>query len=229
MPRVDGSEQLRIPRAEVWRLLNDPDTLAASIPGCRGFERDADAEHRYRTAIKVAVGAVTGVYEGTVEYVDVEEPERCTIVVSGKGDKGTIDGRGVIALAASGEGTEVGYEGDFKLTGPIAGVGQRMAPGVSRKMIVETLRNLERHGAAAAETSAQPRPAPTTEIPSAGASTPEGQHDGGAGARAPADVPRPATGSADDAFRPLAISPIAAFAAGCLVGAAIGALVVALL
>ena len=240
MPRVDGSEQLRIPRAQVWRLLNDPDTLAASIPGCRGFERDADAEHRYRTAIKVAVGAVTGVYEGTVEYVDVEEPERCTIVVSGKGDKGTIDGRGVIALAASGEGTEVGYEGDFKLTGPIAGVGQRMAPGVSRKMIVETLRNLERHGAAsgapsapetvaAAETSAQPRPAPATELASAGASTPEGQRGKGAGARAPADVPRTAAGPADDAFRPLAISPTAAFAAGCLVGAAIAALVFALL
>jgi DNA-binding HxlR family transcriptional regulator len=29
-------------------------------------------------------------------------------------------------------------------------VGQRMAPGVSRRMIVDTLRNLERHGSPAA-------------------------------------------------------------------------------
>src|SRR5215207_2849925 len=235
MPRVEGSEQLRIPRAKMWRLLNDPDTLAASIPGCRGFERQGDAEHRYRTAIKVAVGAVTGVYEGTVEYVDVEEPERCTIVVSGKGDKGTIDGRGVIALAASGEGTEVRYEGDFKLTGPVAGVGQRMAPGVSRKMIVETLRNLERHGgvagapsppetAAATETSAQRRPARAGEMPSAEASPAEAQRGTGGEARAPAGVPVTAGRSRDDAFRPLAISPAAAFVAGCVVGAAIGAL-----
>ncbi|MGH2955040.1 MAG: CoxG family protein, partial [Solirubrobacterales bacterium] len=156
MPRVEGSERLRIPRPEVWRLLNDPATLAASIPGCRGFERDGDAEHRYRTAIKVAVGAVTGIYEGTVEYVDVEEPERCTIVVFGKGDKGTIEGRGALMLADEDAGTEVAYQGDFKLTGPIAGVGQRMAPGISRKMIVETLRNIERHGPAAAAT---PEPA----------------------------------------------------------------------
>ena len=159
MPRVEGSEQLALSQARVWGLLNDPETLAASIPGCRGFERDGDAEHRYRTAITVAAGAVTGVYEGTVEYLDVAEPERCTIVVAGKGDKGAIDGRGLITLAASGDQTEVGYEGDFKLTGPVAGVGQRLAPGISRKLIVETLRNLERHGDA-------PGPAPA---PQAGA------------------------------------------------------------
>lgn len=146
MARVEGSELLALPRADVWRLLNDPAALGPSIPGCRGFERVADSEHRYRTAITVAVGAVTGVYEGTVEYLDVEEPERCTIVVSGRGDKGTIDGRGAITLQARDERTEVGYRGEFKLTGPIAGVGQRLAPGISRKMIVETLRSLERRG-----------------------------------------------------------------------------------
>src|ERR687891_1594279 len=156
MPKVEGNEQLGLDRAEVWRLLNDPDTLAASIPGCGGFERDADAAHRYRTAITVAVGPVTGVYEGTVEYLDVAEPERCTIVVSGKGDKGTIDGRGEITLAAHDGGTEVGYVGDFKLTGPVAGVGQRMAPGVSRKMIVETLHNLERHGVSSPDAAPDP-------------------------------------------------------------------------
>ena len=123
MPRVEGSEQLALSQARVWGLLNDPETLAASIPGCRGFERDGDAEHRYRTAITVAAGAVTGVYEGTVEYLDVTEPERCTIVIAGKGDKGAIDGRGLITLAARGDETEVGYQGDFKLTGPVAGVG----------------------------------------------------------------------------------------------------------
>src|SRR5215211_6960292 len=116
MARVEGSEVLDLTRDEMWRLLNDPEALGASIPGCRGFERDRDAEHRYRTAIKVAVGAVTGVYEGTVKYVDVEEPERCTIVVFGKGDKGTIEGRGAIALAERDGSTEVGYTGDFKLT-----------------------------------------------------------------------------------------------------------------
>lgn len=215
MPRVDGTERLALPRDEVWRLLNDPDTLGASIPGCRGFERDPEGEHRYRTAIKVAVGAVTGVYEGTVEYTDVSEPERCTIVVDGKGDKGTISGRGEISLTEAGAETEVGYRGDFKLTGPVAGVGQRMAPGVSRKMIVETLRNLERHGSAQAPEPAEAGGAPADGPPAAQASNEQ---------RATVNDP-----SKTDAFRPFAVSPGAAFAAGLAVGAAIVAVIAWLL
>jgi carbon monoxide dehydrogenase subunit G len=149
MARVDGSETLALPRERVWALLNDPDTLGAAIPGCHGLEREEGEEHRYRTAIAVAVGAVKGVYEGTVLYADIAEPERCTIKVSGRGDKGTIDGQGEIELREAGAGsTEVAYRGEFKLTGPVAGIGQRLAPGISRKMIVETLRNLEQSGSA---------------------------------------------------------------------------------
>jgi uncharacterized protein len=208
MPRVEGSERLALERGEVWRLLNDPDTLAASIPGCRGFERDEDAEHRYRTAIKVAVGAVSGVYEGTVEYRDVIEPDRCKIVVFGKGDKGTIEGSGAITLAASEDATEVGYQGDFKLTGPIAGVGQRLAPGISRKMIVETLRNLERQGESRAQSgAAAPAPAP------------DGAPAQGAGGSVGASAP-PVAG---ESFRPLALSPGLAFAAGAVAGFALAA------
>jgi carbon monoxide dehydrogenase subunit G len=201
MAKVEGNELLDVPRDEVWRLLNDPESLGASIPGCSGFERDGESEHRYRTAITVAVGAVKGVYEGTVEYLDVQEPERCTIVVSGRGDKGAIDGRGEITLEPRERQTDVGYSGDFKLTGPVAGVGQRLAPGISRKMIVETLRNLEQRATAPTAGEAAARPA---------AQPP---------ARSPEDAP-PADAVADrasassESFQPFAVSRSPAFAAG---------------
>jgi carbon monoxide dehydrogenase subunit G len=217
MPKIEGSEALGLGRADVWRLLNEPDTLAASIPGCRGFERDGDAEHRYRTTISVAVGPVTGVYEGTVEYTEVAEPERCTIVVSGKGEKGTIDGRGEITLAERDGGTEVAYVGDFKLTGPVAGVGQRMAPGVTRKMIVETLRNLERHGAPPREPAPSPGDAPAADDAKS-APAAEGP------ASSEAETPRPPAAAQAEPFRPLSVSPVVAFAVGCAVGFVLGAL-----
>jgi carbon monoxide dehydrogenase subunit G len=225
MPRVKGAEELNVPRQEVWRLLNDPDTLAASIPGCRGFERESETELRYNTAIKVAVGPVTGVYEGTVEYTDVAEPERCTIVVAGKGDKGTIEGRGAITLAPSDDGTDVSYEGEFKLTGPVAGVGQRMAPGVSRKMIVETLRNLERR----AQPDASPRV--TEDGADAKPAGETAQHRETATRKIePSEAAAPgAPDSGDQVFRPFTISPAAAFVAGLIIGGAVGAALVALL
>ena len=215
MAKVEGKEQLALDRAEVWRLLNDPATLAASIPGCRGFERDPEAEHRYRTAITVAIGAVTGVYEGTVSYEDVVEPERCRIVVSGRGDKGAIDGSGAITLAERDGGTEVGYTGEFKLTGPVAGIGQRMAPGISRKMIVETLRNLERAGAAKQPDTPAPAPAEATPVESGG---------GASAATPPQGVPAPPAATPEP-FRPLALSPPMAFAGGLAVGVLVGVLI----
>ncbi|HET6830583.1 MAG TPA: SRPBCC domain-containing protein [Solirubrobacterales bacterium] len=201
MARVDGSENLALPRERVWALLNDPGTLGAAIPGCRGLEREEGEEHRYRTAIAVAIGAVKGVYEGTVLYADVEEPERCTIKVSGRGDKGTIDGQGEIELREAGDGTEVAYRGEFKLTGPVAGIGQRLAPGVSRKMIVETLRNLE----AAGEATPGPSPEEATPEP-AGSDRPPALRSS-AGRHRPA----PAPDSAGESHR---TAPVTASAGG---------------
>lgn len=168
MPTVDGSETLALPPARVWELLNDPEILGAAIPGCHGLERDGEEEHRYRTSIAVAVGAVKGIYDGTVTYADITEPERCTIKVAGRGDKGTIDGQGAIELHPADGGTEVVYRGEFKLTGPVAGIGQRLAPGVSRKMIIETLRNLERSGTPQAAAGGDER-APDSAEPDGGA------------------------------------------------------------
>ena len=214
MARVDGSEILALPRERVWQLLNDPETLGAAIPGCHGLERDDEEEHRYRTAIAVAVGAVKGVYEGTVLYADIEEPERCTIKVAGRGDKGTIDGQGEIELREAGsDSTEVAYRGEFKITGPVAGVGQRLAPGISRKMIVETLRNLERSG----------RPPETTDA-GAGEAVP-GPADAAAGE---GGTPRPAAPAREvEAFDPVPgwVRPLGLLVLGLVIGFVIGRIV----
>ena len=139
-------------------------------------------------------------------------PSAARSSIAGKGDKGAIDGRGLITLAARGDQTEVGYQGDFKLTGPVAGVGQRLAPGISRKLIVETLRNLERHGDA--PEAPAPQPAPVE------------------GAAEPLPHPPAPSASAppsEQAFRPFSVSPLGAFIAGCVLGLVLGVLIGALL
>lgn len=232
MARVDGAETLALPRERVWELLNDPETLGAAIPGCRGLEREGEEQHRYRTSIAVAVGAVKGVYDGTVVYAEIAEPERCTIKVSGRGEKGTIDGQGAIELREAGAGTEVAYRGEFRLTGPVAGIGQRLAPGVSRKMIIETLRNLEASGGAPApdgedDQRATPAPGragdgPATPAPTSDAgddttaSAPEG---GGGGPAIPARDVEP--------FNPVPVwvQPVGLLLLGAVVGFVIGRIV----
>ena len=215
MAKVEGSETLSLPRAEVWRRLNDPDILAESIPGCSGFELIGHDE--FQTSITVVVGPVRGAYAGTVRYLDVEAPERCTIAVQGRGDKGTIQGEGKIALDESGTNTEVFYTGTFKLTGPVAGVGQRLAPGISRRMIVDTLRNLESAPGGApldAGASAQPSAAEVTGATETGAA-PDAATTPARSATPVVREPRSAE------FRPLALPGWALLALGVAIGVVI--------
>ena len=215
MAKVEGRETLSLPRTEVWRRLNDPDILAESIPGCSGFELIGQDE--FQTSITVVAGPVRGAYAGTVRYLDVEAPERCTIAVQGRGDKGTIQGEGKIALGESGANTEVSYTGTFKLTGPVAGVGQRLAPGISRRMIVDTLHNLERARADAAHGSGDSAHASTTGVPGATASdgAPDAEHNPTVSAASGIEGRRSAE------FRPFALPAWALFALGVVTGVVI--------
>ncbi len=164
MPQIEGSEHLALSVEEVWKRLNEPAMLAEAIPGCRTMT--AEDEGRFRTTLDIAVGAVRGTYDGFVFYEDLEPPERCTIAIEGKGTHGSIEGRGTLSLVMTADGTAVNYVGRFDVQGRVAGVGARVMSGVSRKLIVETLRNL-----------AALAPATEGPVPEAGAQGAAGEAD----------------------------------------------------
>src|SRR5438046_3782544 len=113
----------------------------------------------FRTTISLAVGPVKDSFEGRLAYEDEQPPTACTIVVETKGKSGHVAGRGAMRLEPrDGEGTLVYYEGDFKVSGPVAGVGQRMIAGVARKTIERTLDGIGRRLTEAPE-AAPERPA----------------------------------------------------------------------
>lgn len=152
MPQIEGSEHLALSVDEVWRRLNEPSVLVHAIPGCR--EMTADGEGQFRMTLDIAVGAVRGTYDGVVCYQDLEPPEHCTIAIDGKGTHGSIEGHGKLSLVPTADGTTVEYVGKFAVQGRVAGVGARVISGVSRKLIVETLRNLAAIEAVSADTVA---------------------------------------------------------------------------
>jgi uncharacterized protein len=218
VPTISGEEVLAVEHTQVWQLLNDPDVLGSAIPGCTGFTRTESGA--FATEIAVAVGPVRGVYAGTVEYRDVHPPRSCTIVVKGKGDKGAIEGEGKLTLAPAENGTMVAYQGSFRITGPVAGVGQRLAPGVSRRMIVETLRNIEDAGTA--QLAGATPPAAETPVPAA-----DSELDGPP-SPGPAALPPLPPAKERPPFRAVRLPSWAVFGAGALAGAALTVLITAL-
>jgi carbon monoxide dehydrogenase subunit G len=116
----------------VWALLNDPEVIAACLPGCERLE--PIGEDRYRATLTLAVAAVSGEYTGTVAMVDKHPPLSYRLIVDGAGRAGFIKGEATIQLVPQDGATIVNVAGQGQVGGLIARVGQRLLSSVSKMM-----------------------------------------------------------------------------------------------
>ena len=130
---IFGSYTFDVPADRVWDLLMDPAALSSCIPGCTRFE--PDGEDRYAVTLTVALAAITGTYNGTVNLTDKTLHTSYRLVMEGQGRAGFVKGSSVISLRPAGASTAVDVSGAVHTGGPIARVGQRLIGGVARMML----------------------------------------------------------------------------------------------
>ena len=122
------------PPGAVWDALMDPDVLAGCIPGCRSIE--PDGPDRYRAAVNVRVGPVSGRYAATVALSDLNPPHSYRMAIEGSGSLGFASGVSTITLTPAGAGgTTVHVDADSQVGGAVARVGQRMMGSVAKGML----------------------------------------------------------------------------------------------
>jgi len=131
--KVSGTSILNSPRERIWQFLNDPAFLKLCLPGCESLE--ALGPDQYQATLTVGIAAVKGKYTGTVTLSEKEPPQRFTMQVQGKGPGGFMQGTGVLELAEDPQGTQVTYQGDVQVGGPIASVGQRLLEGATKMLV----------------------------------------------------------------------------------------------
>ncbi len=130
--KIAGKHTVIAERREVWQLLVDPEVLRRCTPGVE--ELRAAGDGRYEVVMRLGVGAVQGRYEGRIR-VEPEVPEVVMkLEVEGRGPQGIVRGKGALRLEEENEGTEITYEGEVQLGGPIASVGQRMLQSTARML-----------------------------------------------------------------------------------------------
>ena len=132
--QVEGQYTINAPIERVWQYLLDPMGLQACIPGCEKLE--PTGEDAYQATLKVGVAAVKGTYQGKVAIADKEPPNRYKMLVEGSGGPGFVRGEAVIELTAKdASSTLVKVKGDGQVGGTLAGVGQRMLPGIAKMLM----------------------------------------------------------------------------------------------
>jgi len=131
--KISGSHKLPFPPEQSYSMLQDPDVLARTIPGCESLEKIG--ENEYGMKMKMALAAVSGAFEGKVRIADQTPPLSFRLIVEGAGKIGFVKGDGLLKFSPDADGTEVAYDGDVQVGGTIAAVGQRLIDMTSKAMI----------------------------------------------------------------------------------------------
>ncbi len=147
--KIESTYQIQAPRQRVYEYLAEPEVLQRCIPGCERLEKTG--EKVYSATIRTGVGAVRGVFTGTVKLEELRPPEHFRIVVEGKGIAGSINGTGVLDLEALGKATVIKYAGDLQVSGDLASTGQRMIQGTTKMIASQFFLALQAEAKSAAD------------------------------------------------------------------------------
>jgi carbon monoxide dehydrogenase subunit G len=131
--KISGSSILAIPPEKAYEVLQDPEVLARSMPGCESLEKVGEGE--YKMKMKMALASLAGAFDGKVKITDQNPPSSFRLLVEGNGKIGFMKGEGLLTFASHAEGTEVSYDGDVQIGGTMAAVGQRLIDGTAKMMI----------------------------------------------------------------------------------------------
>jgi len=135
--KLEGTYNFEAKREFVWDMLQDPEVISSIIPGSEKLEEIG--ENKYLSVLKIKVGPVSGRFEGQVELTDLNAPESYTMIMSGKGPAGHMNGTGNVRLEEDGDATIMHYTGDAQVGGKVAAVGQRLLDVAAKQMAKQSL------------------------------------------------------------------------------------------
>lgn len=145
--KITGAYTLNAPRDRAWPIIFDPVQLMGLIPGCDQIA--ADGPDSYRGAITLRLPAISGSYRTAIKILDRREPEFCLLDGEAAGPGGSVTGQATFTLREVDGGTQVEYEGNAIISGPLAGMNPRFVEGVAQQLIKQGLARLDAQAAAA--------------------------------------------------------------------------------
>lgn len=132
--KVNGEVIVDASQEQVWNALNDPEVLKKATPGCKVLnEVEPDS---YKAEVAIGIAAVRGEYEAEIKILDKSAPNTYRLIMKADSKMGFIEGNAVVELDHKNSKTTIKYDGEAKVGGMIAGVGQRILSGIA-KMIVK--------------------------------------------------------------------------------------------
>jgi carbon monoxide dehydrogenase subunit G len=149
--KVEGTRSFAAPRHTVWEVLNDPHRLAKTMPGVESF--DVHDDRHWQANVKIPLGL--GGLRMSISFTKVEErePEFAKLAAKGNGVGAIMNMETAFHLSEAGDGTDMRWEADVKIAGPVGSMGQRVLQPIVNQQVNSVLTALDAQVAEAARGS----------------------------------------------------------------------------
>jgi len=139
--RVAGERDFEAPREAVWRVLNDPAAMAATMPGVESF--DVHDDRHWRANVKIPLGLGTLGMTMDMEKTEEREPEFASLAIKGNGVGAILSMTTAFNLSADGGRTKMDWEADVRIAGPVGSMGQRVLQPIVNQQVQQVLSALD--------------------------------------------------------------------------------------
>jgi carbon monoxide dehydrogenase subunit G len=139
--KVSGERAFSAPREAVWRVLNDPAAMAATMPGVESF--DVDDPRHWRANVRIPLGLGTLNMTMNMEKTAEREPEYAELAIKGNGIGAILSMSTAFNLAAVDDGTHMDWEADVRIAGPVGSMGQRVLQPIVNQQVQHVLTALD--------------------------------------------------------------------------------------
>jgi uncharacterized protein len=153
---TDETVRITAPRARIWSVFDDAETLRRVLPGCEALE--ASGPGAFRGVLATKLQFLTLRADVTATLAGVERPDRLRLELDGRprGLAGAFRAVIPIDLAEDGAETLVHYRVDLTTSGRLASFGAPLMRDTMKRQVATLIRNLETElsgGASAADGS----------------------------------------------------------------------------
>jgi len=140
--KVSGERQFDAPVQTVWGVLNDPAQMAKTMPGVESF--DIQDDKHWRAHVKVPLGL--GGLRMSIDFEKMEErePEFAKLHAKGNGVGAIMNMDTSFHLSEDGGGTNMRWEADVHILGPVASMGQRVLQPIVNQQVSQVLSALDK-------------------------------------------------------------------------------------
>jgi len=139
---ISGTQNLEAPPDIVWSKVIDPAVLERVIPGLDMLTSIGPDEYEADSNIKM--GPVKGNFKGHLKIVDQVPPKSCKVVLAQNSKIGNVTAEISMELQPTEDNkTIITYNGESKLSGTLARMGQRIVGGVVKTLSKQFFEGLE--------------------------------------------------------------------------------------